>query len=203
VLSLAADPRIDYYIGSVHHVHTIPIDFDTAFYTRAVAASSPPTEEGLYNAYYDSQHEMLLALQPRVVGHFDLIRLMASEPDRDVRSFGDGTVWEKILRNLRLVVQQGGMLEINTSALRKGLQEPYPCRAICEEYLQLGGKLTLSDDSHGVGHLGTNYERAFAFLDTLGVTEMWTLDRAEGQSQRVGALGLKSIALEDIKKSLN
>jgi histidinol-phosphatase (PHP family) len=132
VLGLAADPRVDYFIGSVHHVHSIPIDFDAATYASAVAASSPPTEERLFEDYYDLQHAMLKALRPRVVGHFDLIRLLSREqPDGPgIRSWPG--VWERVKRNLAVVREQGGWLECNSAALRKGLQEPYPCRVVAE-----------------------------------------------------------------------
>lgn len=126
---LASNPLVDYFIGSVHHVHSIPIDFDKATYQRAVEASAG-SEERLYGDYYDLQLLMLRDLKPRVVGHFDLIRLMSDEPGRDVREWKG--VWEKIVRNLEVVKETGGWLECNSAALRKGLEEPYPCRAIAE-----------------------------------------------------------------------
>ena len=129
VLKLAEPASVDYFIGSLHHVHSIPIDYDAAMYARAVAASGG-SEERLYEDYYDLQHEMLLALKPRVVGHFDLICLKSEDPSRDVRQWKG--VWDKVLRNLKLVKEQGGWLECNTAALRKGLKEPYPCRPIAE-----------------------------------------------------------------------
>lgn len=73
---------------------------------------------------------MLKALKPKVVGHFDLIRLYSEDPGRDVREWKG--VWERIVRNLEGVVKEGAWLECNTSALRKGLAEPYPCRVIAE-----------------------------------------------------------------------
>lgn len=73
---------------------------------------------------------MLLALKPKIVGHFDLIRLLSCDPGRDVRSWKG--VWDRIMRNLRLVREQNGWLELNTAALRKGLEEPYPGRVIAE-----------------------------------------------------------------------
>jgi histidinol-phosphatase (PHP family) len=126
----AASPAVDYFIGSVHHVHSIPIDYDATTYAAAVAASNKPTEEGLFEDYYDLQYEMLRALQPRIVGHFDLIRLLSSKPGRDLKEWKG--VWDRVKRNLALVREQGGWLECNTSALRKGLEEPYPCRQIAE-----------------------------------------------------------------------
>jgi histidinol-phosphatase (PHP family) len=199
VLGLAADPPgvVDYFIGSVHHTHSVPIDYDAASYARAVAASSRGgTEEGLYEDYYDLQHEMLKALEPRVVGHFDLVRLMSSQPGRDIREWKG--VWEKVRRNLELVKEQGGMLECNSSALRKGLDEPYPCRAIAEEWLRLGGKFTMSDDSHGIGQVATNYARALSFLESLGVKELWTFRR----TPHPGIEGTQKATLESVSVPL-
>lgn len=120
---------MDYFVGSVHHVHGIPIDYDHDMFAAAVAAAGG-SEEKLFEDYYDLQYEMLKTLEPRIVGHFDLIRLKSEQPDRDIRLWNG--VWEKVKRNLALVSTQGGWLELNTAALRKGLAEPYPCRAIAE-----------------------------------------------------------------------
>ncbi|GJN66465.1 histidinol-phosphatase [Purpureocillium lilacinum] len=177
VLRLATDPRVDYFIGSLHHVHGHPIDYGPAAYAAARAASSDPArgEESLWEDYYDQQRDMLLALRPRVVGHFDLVRLLAEDPARDVRAWKG--VWERVVRNLKIVREQGGWLECNTAALRKGLAEPYPCRAIAEEWLKMGGKFTMSDDSHGIAHVATNYARGAAYLESLGVEHVWTFRR--------------------------
>lgn len=131
VLSLfTSSPLIDYFIGSVHHVHGIPIDYDRPTYAAAVAATSNGSEEQLFEDYYDLQYDMLKALKPRIVGHFDLIRLMSEDPARDPRLWP--AVWEKICRNLEYAASIGAWLECNTAALRKGLDEPYPGRIISE-----------------------------------------------------------------------
>ena len=100
-------------------------------YARAREASGG-TEEKLFERYYDEQFEMLRALEPRVVGHFDLVRLLSEEPGRELKGWAGGGVWERVVRNLRFVVGYGGWLECNTSGLRKGLGEPYPGREIAE-----------------------------------------------------------------------
>ena len=68
---------MDFFIGSVHHVHEIPIDYDAAFYSKAKAVAGG--EVKLFEDYFDSQFEMLKALRPKVVGHFDLIRLLSEQ----------------------------------------------------------------------------------------------------------------------------
>jgi histidinol-phosphatase (PHP family) len=195
---LASNPNIDYFMGSIHHVHGIPIDYDAGLYVKARDAAGG-TDERLFEDYFDSQYEMLQALKPKVVGHFDLIRLLSDEPNRDLRQID--SVWERAVRNLKLIVEQGGLMEINSSALRKGLKEPYPGRSVCEEYLKMGGKLTLSDDSHGITHVGTNFVRAFDYLESLGVKELFLLESDGVKAQSRKNVGVRSVTLVDAKAS--
>ncbi|KAI6712670.1 hypothetical protein PZA11_005302 [Diplocarpon coronariae] len=197
IQELAAHPAVDYFIGSVHHVHAIPIDYDAALYRQARDVAGG-TDERLFEDYFDAQLEMLRVLHPRVVGHFDLVRLLSDAPNASPRR-GDG-VWERMVRNLRVIVDQGGLLEVNSSALRKGLQEPYPMRCVCEEFLKLGGKLTLSDDSHAIGHVGTNYGRSIEYLESLGVDEIFTLNGKDEASGRA-TVSVRSVSLQSVKET--
>lgn len=119
----------DLFVGSVHHVHTIPIDFDRSLYEKARIAAGG-TDEKLFADYFDSQLEMLQALLPPVVGHFDLIRLHSDEPNASMSRFS--SVWSRVYRNLSFIRSYGGILEVNSSALRKGMNEPYPAVDICK-----------------------------------------------------------------------
>ena len=65
-----------------------------------------------------------------MVGHFDLVRLWSDEPTAGVGRW-EG-VWGRVVRNLRVVRGYGGVLEVNSAGLRKGLGEPYPGRGVCE-----------------------------------------------------------------------
>lgn len=212
VRELAAHSAIDYFIGSLHHTCGIPIDFDKTFYAQARNAAGG-SEQLMYAKYFDEQYAMLTALKPRIVGHFDLVRLLSDDPERNLRAAwsekvsdgSDETVWEKVVRNLKVIHGHGGWLECNSSALRKGLAEPYPARPIAEEWLKLGGKFTMSDDSHGIAQVATNYGKALDYLESLGVTEVWTLKReARPGLPNGGKSELKemSITLERFRKSL-
>lgn len=208
IKSLAADPAIDLFLGSVHHVHEIPIDFDRPMYEKA-REEAGGTDERLFEDYFDSQYDMLHDLRPPVVAHFDLIRLYSDNKDTDLKSMPG--VWKKVVRNLDYCARQGLMIEINSSALRKGLKEPYPGCSVCEacvndpqhkfitneeqEFLKMDGKFTLSDDSHGLGQVGLNFQRVQEYLLDNGINEVWYFDRdANGdlvdRSVRVDALAL-------------
>lgn len=41
----------------------------------------------------------------------------------------------------------------------------------------MGGKLTLSDDSHGVAQVGLNFQRTVRYLESLGVERLYYLER--------------------------
>jgi histidinol-phosphatase (PHP family) len=124
----------DFFIGSVHHVHTVPIDYDTPLYRKARAISGG-TDERLFEDYFDSQLSMLKVLKPPVVGHFDLVRLKSNDPERSFTQWP--CVWGKILRNLDWIAEYGGILELNSASLRKGMSEPYPNAEICKVRRQM------------------------------------------------------------------
>lgn len=125
--SLQSHPY-DFFIGSIHHVRGVPIDYDQPEYVRARKMVGG-TDQALFEAFFDEQLEMLQALRPPIIGHFDLIRLKSDKPNVDWQSLP--TIWTSILRNLDFIASYGGILEINTAALRKGMDEPYPKSEIC------------------------------------------------------------------------
>lgn len=204
IKTLAADETIDYFIGSLHHTCGIPIDFDRELYEKAMAASGGDgSEEALFCKYFDEQLELLEFLQPRVVGHFDLVRLFSEDINilRRSKLKEMPEIWTRIVRNLEAVKNYGGWLEMNTSGFRKGLEDPYPQRQIAEEWVRMGGKFTFSDDSHGIAQVMTNYERGIEYLESLGVTEVWTLERVMEEGKKKG-LREKSVTLKEFRESL-
>ncbi|KAL2165096.1 hypothetical protein VTH06DRAFT_392 [Thermothelomyces fergusii] len=199
--ALAADPAVDYVVGSVHHARGVPVDLDAATYAAAVRACGG-SERALFAAYFDEQLAMLRAVRPRVVGHFDLVRLFSAAPGRSLRR-----VWARVVRNLDFVRGYGGWLECNTSALRKGLAEPYPQREIAEAWVRMGGRFTFSDDSHGTAQVATHYRRGLDYLESLGVREVWTLERRRkggsgGAEEDETELVEKSVSIDEFRASL-
>lgn len=166
----------DLVVGSVHHVHNIPIDFNSETYENARAASSTPTDLGLFEDYFDLQYEMLRGLKPSIVGHFDLIRLFApKEPASATFIAQDSALWAKITRNVDYAVSIGALFELNSAAVRKGWETPYPQRDISELILARGGRFCLSDDSHGIAQVGLNLHKCLEYLESLGAGDIYYL----------------------------
>ncbi|KAJ1022573.1 hypothetical protein NDA16_003562 [Ustilago loliicola] len=170
---------VDYIVGSLHHTHSIPIDFDRETFDRSVASfqsssSSSITEAhlALIDQYLDDQLEVLQRLKPEVIGHFDLFRLFQPELKLEAPH-----IWAKIERNVRFAVQYGALFECNAAAFRKGWNTSYPGKEILHLILSLEGRLCLSDDSHGVQAVGLNYLRLRQYLVDAGVDTIWYLEK--------------------------
>ncbi|GFZ45238.1 hypothetical protein JCM24511_02964 [Saitozyma sp. JCM 24511] len=141
-------------------------------------------------AYLDAQYDLLKTHQPEVIGHFDLCLLWT--PGVVLRSDELEGVWDKVERNIRYAIGYGALFEANAAAIRKGWTTSYPSREILRCILDGGGRICLSDDSHGVSYVGLNYLRMRDYLVGEGVRDVWHLvrasDRREGD-QVVGGRG--------------
>ncbi|KAF8476996.1 Polymerase/histidinol phosphatase-like protein [Kalaharituber pfeilii] len=197
---LQQDYKFDLFIGSVHHVNGIPIDFDKNMYIEA-QESCGGTEELLFQAYFDAQFEMLVQLKPPIVAHFDLIRLFSDNSDLDLRLWP--RVWEKVERNVQYIVDYGGLFELNSASFRKGWNEPYPRRDICELTLSKGGRFTFSDDSHEMAQVGLNYHELQQFAESLGINKIHYLERLPMGRVAIDCLGpcqVHSVTLAELRQ---
>jgi histidinol-phosphatase (PHP family) len=150
---------IQYVVGSVHHVAGVSIDFDKSTYLRSIEhctagttgstvvvssgstiemppptnPDSIPTDEELVpflTKYLDAQYEMIEALKPEVIGHFDLCLLF--NPGYRLDGPGKEEVWKKVERNIERVVRYGGLFEANGAAIRKGWETSYPSKEVLQ-----------------------------------------------------------------------
>ncbi|KAE8416259.1 histidinol phosphate phosphatase H [Aspergillus pseudocaelatus] len=170
IAELLQSYSFDFFVGSIHHVHTHIIDGLASNYEKATIASGG-SEELLYRDYYDAQFEMLVELKPTVVGHFDVITLRSKARSANLHTKKD--IWERIVRNLRYIHEYGGALEINSASLRKQMNTPYPHPDICKEFLRIGGRFVLSDDSHGVSQVALDYPKVRRFLENTGIKTIY------------------------------
>ncbi|RKP03697.1 hypothetical protein CXG81DRAFT_29197 [Caulochytrium protostelioides] len=197
--ALAERHRLDYLVGSVHHVYGVPIDFDAAGLDQAEAcaeqrrrtlaasagrsdvddlsdAAADATEQ-LFMDYFDAQQTMLETLRPTVVAHFDLIRLFRPAAPLTPR------VWRRVRRNAAWIAAHDMLVEINSRALKKGLADPYPMGDVARVLRDAGCRFTLADDSHGADQIGLGYDAAWAYVRRLGLTRLWyPLPRRDGGS---------------------
>jgi histidinol-phosphatase (PHP family) len=167
VRQLVRETQPDYIVGSVHHVGGIGIDYDAAEYRRATAAAG--SLEQLYCNYFDEQFALLEALQPAVVGHFDLIRIF--DPDY-MATLQLDSVRRRVTRNLQLIADLGLIMDYNLRGFDKSTEQ-YPSLPVLKEALALGVCVVPGDDSHGVSSVGRNWDKGVAILRELGHDCRW------------------------------
>lgn len=115
----------------------------------------------IYRRYYED----LLAVAKLggfdVLGHFDYPkRYLKVDAEEDA-------LFEEILS---AVVDGGGILEINTSPLRKGCEETAPGKKILDLYRKAGGtRLTIGSDAHDQKDILADFDRGLALASEFEV----------------------------------
>lgn len=158
----------DYVLGGIHHVADIPFDSGVADYQKAVAACGGET--ALYCRYFDLQYELIRSIKPKVVAHFDLIRIF---DDHYFRRWKTPEILQRIERNLQCMADLDLILDYNVAALRKGADEPYISTPILEMARDMGIAVVPGDDSHGSAMVGAYIEEGIAILEAMGVATQW------------------------------
>lgn len=203
--------KINLSVGSVHYVNDTPIDFNQKLWLEARDKCVDKSTRSLFHKYFETQFAVLKGLKPTVVGHFDLIRLFTPQNERDpwtnklikdVNLENDWPeVWTSIKTNIRLVVEYGGLFELNSSAFRKGWNTPYPQIDICNCIVDNSGKFCLSDDSHSIAQVGMNLHRVLAFArDVLHLTHIYHLDLDERNNTKVVENSIEEIETSEFWK---
>jgi len=136
ILSEHSD-RIEYIVGSIHHVQEVPIDFDRPMFDNALRkfASAAETNvsdvshmEQFLSAYFDGQYTLLERFHPEIIGHLDLCRLY----NPGLRFAEYPNALSKLKRNISFAVGYGALFEFNAAALRKGWPTSYPGKDVVE-----------------------------------------------------------------------
>ncbi|KAH9848000.1 histidinol phosphate phosphatase H [Lenzites betulinus] len=189
VLLASAGERIEYLVGSVHHLNGIPIDFDKETFMRCLDSfrstnveelsqqqQEHETMEAFLCSYFDAQLELMRRFRPEVVGHFDLCRLY--NPSIKFEEYP--LALARIKRNVCEAVGYGALFELNAAAFRKGWSGAYPGEDVVKIVLQAGGRFALSDDSHGPHAVGLNYNRLPDYARRVCIEDLWVLERRSG-----------------------
>ncbi|MBI1318268.1 MAG: histidinol-phosphatase HisJ family protein [Candidatus Hydrogenedens sp.] len=171
---LRAEHGFEYMVGSVHYVDGYVIDYTLDAFNEAAAAFGGV--EPLAVRYYELVGEMVSRLRPEVVGHLDLIRKIA--PDR--AEVETPRVRKAALHTLEIILEHGGILDINTTPMRRGDSIPYVAPWLLDAAAAMSLPMTFGDDSHTTDDVGANIDDARAYLLEHGVEEVFIPGQAAG-----------------------
>ncbi|MEA4869547.1 hypothetical protein SDC9_122536 [bioreactor metagenome] len=179
ILSKSDLAVFDYVIGSIHQISIQDRD-------DCVDASPERTADYLLNVFrgdadaaaeaYFSQYASLAKVdEVDIVGHFDLLTKF---DEQGVFYKADSPRFlSAALAAMESLVFAGKIFEINTGAISRGYRTtPYPSRALLQALRRMGGRITISSDSHSADSVAYGFDAAERLALDCGYTEAWMFD---------------------------
>lgn len=166
--------NFDFVILSCHQINNL--EFWTQDYQKG------KTQREYNMAYYEEILQVMKQYKNySVLGHLDAIKrddLMGIYPFDETKD-----ILERILK---LAIEDGKGIEINTSNERYGLPDFTPCKEILLLYKQLGGEIiTFGSDTHKEEHLGYHIAEMKAELKKIGFTKFCTYNQMKPQFHKL------------------
>jgi histidinol-phosphatase (PHP family) len=181
----------DYVVGSVHFMRDGAVDMDD--YSVWHSSSARSAEE-VWTRYFEAIGEAARSGLFDIAAHPDLVKYWGpNPPSQPTRRRPDGDLRRYYEPAVEGIAEAGIAVEVSTAGLRKPAGELYPARAFLEMCVEAGVPVALSSDAHRPEHVGADYDRALAELDSVGVHELCVF---EGRERRVEPIGAASSATE-------
>lgn len=149
----------DFIIGSSHVCNGKDPYYPAFFEGRS--------EEEAYSEYFQSIIDNIKKFTNfDVYGHLDYVVRYGPNKDSEYTYEKYQDLLDSILK---LLIENGKGIEINTGGVVKGLRELHPCTAIVRRYRELGGEIiTIGSDAHKPEAIGAYFDRAEAVLRECG-----------------------------------
>lgn len=151
----------DFIIGSSHIVCGVNVSHDDSFCDRL-------TKEEAYGRYLEEVCENIKLYGDLfdVYGHLDYIARYGHYPDRIMHYDEFSTLYDKALK---LLIENGCGIEVNTAGFRQGFDSPHPTFEVIKRYKELGGEIiTIGSDAHAPNVLGYRFDDAIRMIREAG-----------------------------------
>lgn len=157
--SIVTEYPFDFVIGSSHVVHGKDPYYSLYYEHRS--------EEEAYREYFESIAQNLRIISDiDVYGHLDYV--VRYGPNQN-KYYSFSNYQDIIDEILKLLIQKGIGIEMNTGGFHYGLGQPNPCTDILKRYRELGGEiLTIGADAHKPEFIGYDFDKAAAILLNCG-----------------------------------
>jgi len=144
---LLAGYPYDYVYGSIHFIG------DWAFDSPDERAKWDQADvDSVYRSYYEHLRKAAESQLFDIMAHVDLVKKFGHRADTDMS--------EEIRETARVFSNNGVAIEINTSGLRKDVQEIYPSLEVLKIYAQENVDIVFGSDAHLTGDVGKDFEQA-------------------------------------------
>jgi histidinol-phosphatase (PHP family) len=173
-LAMTGAYPFDFIIGSFHCAE--------GFELCAPEYFQGGTPEDLYRRFYAYMLQCLKIYKDYdVIGHFNVI-------DRYVEKIPKNEVYGDIVHDIvRILIEDGKGIEINTSSFRYGMGErTTPTADILRLYVEMGGEIvTIGSDAHRAQDVGDRLDWAVLMLRDTGLKYLATFENREAKFVKI------------------
>lgn len=179
-LSLTASHPFDFVIGSTHLVDNMDIYYQE--YWNGYGET-----DGIAHYYETTLNNIETGFDFDVYGHLDYVirycpSVRAARQENVMKEDFPHTYFRKnrdvIAEILRLLIEQGRGIELNTAGFKYGLGHPNPHEEILSLYRDLGGEiLSIGSDAHEENHLAYDFDRVPKILAECGFSHYTEFQR--------------------------
>jgi histidinol-phosphatase (PHP family) len=153
----------DYVIGSVHYIGTWAFD-----HPRKLEEWDRKEVDLVYKEYFELLRKSARTSLFDIIGHCDLVKKFGHRPS---------TGLSKELNDTAQVFKEHKVaLEINTSGLRKPVNEIYPSYEILRLCQKYGIPIVFGSDAHAPGDVGRDFDKAISLAKQAGYKEFVTFE---------------------------
>lgn len=156
---LAKGYDFDFIIGSSHICNKKDPYYPPFYEGRS--------EEEAYREYFESVLENIKKFSNfDVYGHLDYVVRYGPNKDQNYTFEKYQDILDPILK---LLIENGKGIELNTGGLKNGLKEFNPCSAILKRYQAFGGEIiTIGSDAHVTNNIAAHFSKAADILQDCG-----------------------------------
>lgn len=177
----------DYFIGSCHYFplgenEKVSADFSEEISLRVKDEYYGGDGIAMARDFYALSAENVRRFKPTIVGHYDVLgkfNKTGSLFDEQSKAYRQAAL-EPMDAIIDIIGPYGGMIELNTAALVRGLRDvPYPAPFLLRHMAQRGARVIITTDSHRADTLNAGFEQGCEFLRQAGYSKMAVLKNGE------------------------
>ena len=171
-----AEKGLDYVIGSAHGFmidgRLCNVDESPGALQWLIKEHFDNDPYNMTDAYYDNIARLSDSMDCDIIGHFDLVTKFNEKcPMFDA---GSRRYLSRALEAMEHLSRKGLIFEVNTGAMSRGWRtEPYPDMVLLKTLYGMGGRIIINSDSHHIGTIAHDFDRAKARALEAGFRSVW------------------------------
>ena len=162
----------DYVMGSVHYIGEWAFD-----HPGERKKWDSKDVDLVYKEYFGLLRKSARTLLFDIIGHSDLVKKFGNRPTREFSKDLDDTA--------NVFKECGVAVEINTSGLRKPVNEIYPSSEILKVYQKYDIPIVFGSDAHKPDDVGKDIDKAMALAEQAGYEKFVTFENRKMKNQKL------------------